>query len=135
MAGKQVIHTTFFSRPEKYKPWSAGLVVPPGHGLLFTPGMTARDAQGEAMHVGDATAQARRIFDQIEAVVTEAGAAMEDVIRLTVYLVDLEDAVPIQKVRTEIWPEDPPVSATVQVAYLAGGARVEIDAMAMLPAA
>ena len=104
MASKQVVHTSFFSRPAKYSPFSAGLIVPPGCGLLFTPGMTARGADGETMHGGDVTAQTRRVLEQLQAVVTEAGATMDDVVKLTVFIMEMSDAVPIQAVRNEFWP-------------------------------
>jgi 2-iminobutanoate/2-iminopropanoate deaminase len=133
MASKQVVHTSFFSRPAKYSPFSAGLIVPPGCGLLFTPGMTARDAQGETMYGGDVTAQTRRVLEQLQAVVTEAGATMDDVVKLTVFIMEMSDAVPIQAVRNEFWPTDPPVSSTVQVAALVNEqVRVEIEAITLL---
>lgn len=131
---KAIPKSGFFERPEKYKPWSAGFTVPSGCELIFTPGMTSRGADGESNFVGDAVGQARRIFAQIESVLKTAGASLEDVVKLTVYLADIEDAVPIQAVRNEIWPDDPPVSSTIQVARIAGDQLVEIEAMAAIPA-
>jgi 2-iminobutanoate/2-iminopropanoate deaminase len=108
--------------------------VPAGHDLVFTTGMTARDEQGNTFAPGDARAQTRRIFEQMRAVLAEAGATLDDVVKMTVYVRDMEDVLAIQDVRNECWPSDPPASTTVQVARLVSDeVCLEIDAVAVVP--
>lgn len=120
-----------FGRPAIYSPWSAGFAISPEAKLVFTPGVTARDEEGNALHPGDAVAQARRIFEQIDSILKMEGGSLKDVFKMTVYLNDIEDAAPIQEIRNEIWPDSSPVSSTIQV-HLAGGQLVEIEAVAAL---
>jgi 2-iminobutanoate/2-iminopropanoate deaminase len=134
MSVKKVLRTPFWSRPAELGPWSQGIRVPAGHDLVFTTGMTARDEQGETVAPGDVTAQTRRILEQLQGIVAEAGAGMEDVVKLTVYIVDMDDVLAIQAVRDEFWQTEPPVSATIQVARLVNDqVRIEIDAIAVVP--
>ena len=96
--------------------------------------MTARDEQGNTVAPGDPKAQARRIFEQMRAILAEAGATLDDVVQMTVYVHDMDDVLAIQEVRNEYWPSAPPVSATVQVARLVSDAvRLEVQAVAVVP--
>jgi enamine deaminase RidA (YjgF/YER057c/UK114 family) len=133
MNSKQVVTTTFFGRPKAYSPWSAGIVIPPGHGILFTPGMTARDTDGNTVAPGDIRGQTRRVIEQLAAVLGEVGATLDDVVKLTVYLQDMDDVFAVQEIRGEFWPTDPPVSSTVEVGRLVTDeVRIEIEAVAAI---
>ena len=134
MSTKQVLSTPFWSRPGQFGPWSQAIRVPAGHDLVFTTGMTARDEQGNTVAPGDAKAQARRIFEQLRAVLAEGGATLADVVQMTVYVHTMDDVLAVQEVRNEYWPSAPPVSATVQVARLVSDAvRLEVQAVAVVP--
>lgn len=134
MSTKQVLSTPFWSRPGKFGPWSQAIRVPTGHDLVFTTGMTARDEQGDTVAPGDAKAQARRIFEQMRAILAEAGATLDDVVQMTVYVCAMDDILAIQEARNEYWPSAPPVSATVQVARLVSDeVRLEVQAVAVVP--
>ncbi len=134
MSTKKVLSTSFWSRPGKFGPWSQAIRVPAGHDLVFTTGMTARDEHGNTFAPGDVKGQTRRIVEQMRAILAEAGATLDDVVKMTVYIRDMDDVLAIQEVRNECWPVDPPVSATVQVARLVSDeVRVEIDAVAVVP--
>lgn len=134
MSTKRVLRTSFWSRPGKFGPWSQAIRVPAGHDLIFTTGMTARDEQGNTVAPGDVKEQTRRIFEQMRAILIEAGASLDDVVKMTVYVRDMNDVLAIQDIRNEYWPSDPPVSATVQVARLVSDeVRVEIEAVAVVP--
>jgi 2-iminobutanoate/2-iminopropanoate deaminase len=77
--------------------------------------------------------QARRVIEQLRAVLAEAGADLDAVVKMTVFLQRMEDAAGVQRVRNEVWPSDPPVSSTVQVARLVSeDVRIEIEAVAVL---
>lgn len=133
MSGKQVITTTFFGRPKAYSPWSAGIVIPPGYGILFTPGMTARDAEGNTVAPGDIRGQTRRVLEQLAAVLGEVGATLDDVVKMTVFLQDMDDVHAVQEIRREFWATNPPVSSTVEVSRLVTDeVRIEIEAVAAI---
>src|SRR5215469_14069936 len=108
MSSKQILRSSFWSRPGNFGPWAQAVRVPAGHDFVFTTGMTARDEQGNTFAPGDVKRQARRIFEQLSAILSEAGATLEDVVQMTVYVRDMNDVLAIQEVRNECWPIDPP---------------------------
>jgi len=131
---KKTLSTSCWSRPGKFGPWAQAIQVPAGHDLVFTTGMTARDENGNTVAPGDVKAQTRRVFEQMRAIFAEAGATLNDVVKMTVYIQDMDDVLAIQEVRNEYWPSEPPVSATVQVARLVSDeVRIEVEAMAVVP--
>jgi 2-iminobutanoate/2-iminopropanoate deaminase len=88
-------------------------------------------ASGELVG-GGATAEAARVLENLSAVLQEAGASLADVVRTTIYLTDLGDFAPVNEVYARYFSAPFPARATVGVAALPRGARVEIDAIAMV---
>jgi 2-iminobutanoate/2-iminopropanoate deaminase len=88
-------------------------------------------ATGELVQ-GDATAQTERVMENLGAVLAAAGAGFHHVVRCTIFLADLADFARVNEVYGRRFPKDPPARVTVQVAALPRGARVEIDAVAVL---
>jgi reactive intermediate/imine deaminase len=82
---------------------------------------------------GDFAAQARRVLDNLSAVLAAAGCSMADVVRTTIYLTDLADFAGLNEIYAGYFEAPFPARSTVQVAALPRGARVEIDAMAYTP--
>jgi enamine deaminase RidA (YjgF/YER057c/UK114 family) len=82
---------------------------------------------------GGVEAEARATFANIEKVLNDAGASMSDVVRITAFLTDLDAYGDFAKVRSEVFGENLPASAAVQVAGLLVGAQIEIDAIAFIP--
>lgn len=82
---------------------------------------------------GDAAAQAQRVLDNIVAVLTDCGAALTDVAKTTVFVIDLSDFGAMNEVYAAAFGDHRPARSTVQVAALPGGAKVEIEAWAYLP--
>lgn len=80
--------------------------------------------------VGDIAVQTRRVLDNLAAVLAAAGASMAEVVRTTIFLVDLKDFEVVNQVYAGYFKGTPPARSTVQVAALPRGARVEIDAIA-----
>jgi reactive intermediate/imine deaminase len=109
------------------------------HAVAFTGRMIAisgqvpLDAHGK-LAGPDAQAQVRQVFDNLAAALAAAGAGIEHVVKLTVYLTDIADLQAFRQVRDEyISLEKPPASTLVQVTSLASPAfRVEIDALAAI---
>ncbi|MBP7401732.1 MAG: Rid family detoxifying hydrolase [Clostridia bacterium] len=82
---------------------------------------------------GDTAAQAGQALRNIEAVLAAAGASMRDVVRMTVYLVDLGEFAAVNAIYAGFFADNPPARSTVQVAALPLGGRVEMDFIAVLP--
>jgi len=103
-------------------------------GLLFLSGQIALDPATGKLVPGDVEAQARRVLENLRAVLEAAGASLADVVRTTVYLIDLAEFPRVNAVYAEHFAGRPrPARSTVQVAALPLDARVEIDAIAIRP--
>ena len=104
-----------------------------GH-LVAVSGQVPLDGQGKPAGPDDPRAQVRQVFDNLAAALAAAGAGMEHVVKLTVYLTDLADVDAFRQVRDEyISLDKPPASTLVQVSSLVNPAfRVEIDALAAI---
>jgi reactive intermediate/imine deaminase len=102
--------------------------------LVAVSGQVPLDGQGRLAGQDDARAQVRQVFDNLTAALGAAGAGMEHVVKLTVYLTDLADLEAFREVRDEyISLDKPPASTLVQVSGLVNPAfRVEIDALAVI---
>jgi 2-iminobutanoate/2-iminopropanoate deaminase len=102
--------------------------------LLFVSGLIAVDRQGALVGADDVAAQTRQVFENLRAVLDEAGCRFEDVVKVTVYLTDVDDRPKINPVRQEVFGDARPASTLVEVSRLAvPGAKVEIEAVALLP--
>lgn len=96
---------------------------------IFLSGQIGLDPASGALVVGDAAREAARAFDNLRAVAEQAGATLGDVVKLTVYLVDLADYERINEVMKRYFDPPYPARAAVGVAALPRGARVEIEAV------
>ena len=103
-----------------------------GARTLWLSGQIPLDPATGALVPGDVAAQTERVMENLAAVLAAAGAGFHDVVRCTIYLADLGDFAKVNEVYARRFPRDPPARATVQVAALPRGARVEIDAVAVL---
>jgi 2-iminobutanoate/2-iminopropanoate deaminase len=103
--------------------------------LLFCSGQIALDpASGAMVGNGDVEAETRQVLANLEAVLAEAGCGPERVVRTTVFLADLADFAAVNAIYAETFGAGvAPARACVEVAALPKGARVEIDAIALLP--
>lgn len=101
--------------------------------LLFLSGQIPLDPAEKRLVSGDIAAQTERVLKNLEAVLAAAGASLNDVVKTTIYLVDLSDFAKVNEVYGAFFNNTPPARATVQVSALPLGARVEIDAIAQVP--
>jgi reactive intermediate/imine deaminase len=102
--------------------------------LLYVSGLTAHDAQGHFTGEGDAAEQTRQILKNLGLVLQAAGAGFADVLKVTVYLTDINDRAIINPVRQEFFGSAIPASTLVEVSRLAlPGMKVEIEAIVGLP--
>src|SRR6476659_7804356 len=95
--------------------------------LLFVSGQVPIDPATGNMIDGDVSAQSRRVFENIGALLQAAGLSFSNVVRTTVFLADMNDFAAMNAVYATYFREPYPARATVQVARLPKDARVEID--------
>jgi 2-iminobutanoate/2-iminopropanoate deaminase len=117
--------------PKAIGPYSQG-IESTGSRTVWLSGQVGLDPATGELVPGDVVAQAERVMENLRAVLEAAGAGFDDVVRCTIYLVDLADFAKVNEVYGRRFPQHPPARATVQVAALPRGARVEIDAVAVL---
>lgn len=111
---------------------SQGVSVPSGR-LVFVSGQVARDADGQLVGKGDIKAQTRKTLQNVESVLLESGATMDDVVKVTVFVTNLSDHfAAIHEVRSEFFKSDYPASTLVEITSLANkDMLIEIEAIAV----
>lgn len=102
--------------------------------MVFCSGQVALDAATMKLVEGDVGRQTRQVFRNLEAVLQEAGASLAEVVKTTVFLLDMDDFPAMNAVYEVCFGGHKPARATVEVAKLPLGARVEIDAVAVIGA-
>lgn len=102
--------------------------------LLYVSGQVAQDGEGNTVGIGDAGAQTRQIMSRIQTIVEAAGATMQDVVKITTFIVNIDDYPAFSQVRSETFPTEPPASSTVVVAGLVRPEfLVEVEAVVRVP--
>ena len=130
MTKRTVVHSDH--APKAIGPYSQAIA---GEGkLLFCSGQIPLDpATGDMVGASDVRAQAKRVMENLGAVLQAGGASFATVVKTTIYLADLADFGAVNEIYGSYFKEAPPARATVQVAGLPKGALVEIDAIALIP--
>ncbi|HET9880013.1 MAG TPA: RidA family protein [Candidatus Limnocylindria bacterium] len=107
---------------------------PAGSQLIFVSGVTARDERGNVADLGDIAGQTRRVLRGLTTILAEAGASLDDVVKMTTYMRNMEDHAAMHAVRREFFGDHPPASSTVEVSRLYHPDQlIEIDAIAAIP--
>jgi 2-iminobutanoate/2-iminopropanoate deaminase len=102
---------------------------------LYVSGIVPVDGAGELVGGDDVVAQAEQVFAVMGRVLAAAGAQASDVVKVTVYLLDVDDRPRINPVRQAFFGDARPASTLIEVSRLAvPGARLEVEAIAHLPA-
>jgi len=124
---KNAIATT--EAPQAIGPYSQAVSAAP---WLFCSGQIGLDPATGALVAGGAEAETTQVLENLRAVLAAAGATLDDVVRTTIYLVDLGDFGRVNEIYARHFRAPFPARATVGVAALPRGARVEIDAIVMI---
>jgi 2-iminobutanoate/2-iminopropanoate deaminase len=111
----------------KGMPFSEGFVA---GNTLYVAGQQGPDAQGKVTGT-DITLQTTNAIAAVKKVIEHAGFKMTDVVAVTVYVTDLNDVKKMNDVYIKLMPDPKPARATVQVAGLIGGAKIEMSAIAV----
>lgn len=102
--------------------------------LLFVSGIVPVDERRELVGGDDVVAQARCVFENMRAVLKAGGCTFADVVKVTVYLTEIADRPLVNPVRQEVFGDTRPASTLVEVSALViPGARIEVDAVALVP--
>lgn len=102
--------------------------------LLFVSGIVPVDENRELVGGDDVVAQARCVFDNMRAVLAAAGCTFADVVKVVVYLTDVDDRARINPVRQEVFGDTRPASTLVEISALViPGAKVEVECVALIP--
>ena len=99
---------------------------------IYVSGQVAMDPSGNVVGAGDMKAQTRQVLQNVKTVLEAAGASMEDVVKITVYITDISVLRETHEVRAEFFPDPPPASTGIEVSALAfPGLLIEIEAIAV----
>jgi 2-iminobutanoate/2-iminopropanoate deaminase len=100
---------------------------------IYVSGQASLDADGRLVGAGDVVAQTRQTLENMKRVLAAAGAALDDVVKVTVYLADRDDRPKVNEVRREYFQDNRPASTLVEISRFAiEGMLVEIDAIAVV---
>jgi reactive intermediate/imine deaminase len=124
---RQPIHSD--SAPAAIGPYSQA--VRSGNTVYLSGQTPLHPATGQMVE-GDISVQARRAFDNLRAVCEAAGGSFDDIVRLGLYLTDLDDFGKVNAVMAEYFTEPYPARSTIQAAALPRGAAFEVDGILVL---
>jgi 2-iminobutanoate/2-iminopropanoate deaminase len=100
-------------------------------GFIFCSGQIPLDPATGSLVNGDIAAQARRVLDNLEAVLGACGSSLSRTVKLTVYLTEMGDFAALNEELSDRFPKDPPARAVVGVKALPKGASLEMDLIAL----
>jgi reactive intermediate/imine deaminase len=124
---KQIVSTS--AAPAAIGPYSQA--VRAGN-TLWLSGQIPLDPLTKELVKGDIEVQARRVFENLKAVISAAGAGFDDVVKTTIFLTDLGHFAQVNKVMADYFREPYPARSTVGVAALPRGAQVEVECIVAL---
>jgi reactive intermediate/imine deaminase len=114
--------------------FSSGVQVRAGN-LIFVSGQVARNGAGETVGPGDIRVQTRQALENVKAVLEAAGATMDDIVKVTVFVIDVTQLAAIHEVRAEYFKRDYPASTLVEVkSWVSPDLMIEIEAIAVTAA-
>lgn len=114
--------------PSAIGPYSQAVVA---NGMVFTSGQIALTPEG-VMLEDDVVIQSKQVLKNLRAVLEEAGASMDSVIKTTIFLADMNDFAAVNEIYAEAFGSHKPARSTVAVKTLPKNALVEIDAIALV---
>lgn len=117
--------------PAAIGPYSQAIKVNCGT-MIFCSGQVALDPETGKMVGKTASEQCRQVMDNLLAVLKAAGADLNNIIKTTIFLADMDDFATVNEMYSTYFTTNPPARATVEVCRLPKNAKVEIEAIAML---
>ena len=123
---RQIVQTK--QAPDAIGPYSQAVIA---NGFVFTSGQIPIDPATGQFVPGGIAEQTQQVLKNLKAVLEAAGTDMEQVVKTTVYLADMQDFTAMNEVYATFFGAEPPSRSTVQAAGLPKDARVEIDVVAL----
>jgi 2-iminobutanoate/2-iminopropanoate deaminase len=124
---KTVVRTEQAPAPFQGAPYSQAIKA---GGFVFVSGQLGLAPGGSEMVAATIGEQTEQVFDNLEAILTEAGSGLDRIVKTTVFLASLADFQGMNEVYARRVGEPPPARATIEVAALPSGALIEVDAIA-----
>ena len=114
--------------PSAIGPYSQAVVL---KGMVYTSGQIALTPDGQMLE-DDVTIQTKQVLKNLEAVLVEAGSSLQNVVKTTIFIADMDDFATINEIYAEAFGSHKPARSTVAVKTLPKNALVEIDAVALV---
>lgn len=121
-----VVSTT--NAPAAIGPYAQGIIV---NGMFYSSGQIPLTATGELVE-GDIVAQTHQVFANLKAVLEAAGSSLDNVVKTTVFMKDMNDFVAMNEVYASHFGEHKPARSAVEVARLPKDVKVEIEVIAVV---
>ena len=128
MADKSAVRTENAPAPFQGAPYSQAIRA---GGFVFVSGQIGL-RPGESELAGGIAEQTEQVFRNLGAILEEAGSGLDRLVKTTVFLADFGDFQAMNEIYARYAGDTPPARATVEVAALPSGAKVEIEAVALL---
>ena len=125
---KQAVKTE--NAPGAVGPYSQAIIA---NGMVFTAGQLGVVPGTKQFAEGGIQAQTRQALENVKAVLTAAGTDMAHIVKVTVFLYDMNDFAAMNEIYATFFTGQPPARSAVQVAKLPLGALIEIEAVARIP--
>ena len=117
--------------PPAIGPYSQGIVADGGR-LVFTAGQIPLDPKTGALVEGGIEAQTKRALDNLKAVLKAAGSSLEDVVKTTVFLKDMDDFGRMNEIYGAYFGKNPPARSAVEVSRLPKDVLIEVECVAVV---
>lgn len=114
--------------PAAIGPYAQGIIV---NGMFYSSGQIPLTAEGELV-TGDIQQQTHQVFSNLKAVLEEAGSSLDNVVKTTVFMKDMNDFVAMNEVYASHFGEHKPARSAVEVARLPKDVKVEIEVIAIV---
>jgi len=128
MMNRQIISTE--QAPAAIGPYSQGVVA--GGQFIFTAGQIPINPKTGELVQGDIQTQTRQVLENIKAVLKASNAGLENAVKTTVFLSDMNDFAAMNEIYAEYFPQNPPARSAVQVARLPKDVKIEIECVAVV---
>ena len=114
--------------PSAIGPYSQAVVL---NGMVYTSGQIALTPDGQMLE-DDVSIQTKQVLKNLKAVLVEAGSSLQNVVKTTIFIADMDDFATINEIYAEAFGSHKPARSTVAVKTLPKNALVEIDAVALV---
>ena len=126
---KEVVRTEAAPAPFQGAPYSQAIEA---NGFVFVSGQLSLRPGDKELSAGDIGSQTEQVFTNLRAILEAAGTSLDNLVKTTVFLQNLDDFAGMNEVYSKHVGERPPARSTVEVAKLPSGALVEIEAIAVV---